>query len=201
MAKFATLWFWEKGPLIGEWMEVFSYSTEEHPKPSVIRSNECPTTAEPFTSTYVDNGRLRLYINHDHLPDAPPMWYVYATHAKNHLPSQTLIGFDTDHFSEGTVVTVDEVRETGVKPIDRVAAINWGLYDPVLYQLYVADTHRRRRIGTKLIHACDIVQVAQGSDKFIYGGEQVTELGKQYGEAWVGSTRRRDPQIIMPPMD
>ena len=201
MAKFATLWFIDSGPLNDTWRKVSSYTSDKYPKPSVIRDIEPPSDEAPYTATSLIDGHLSLYITHEHLPDAPHMWYVYLTQPHPVTPSQSLIAFDTDHYPEGTVISVDEARGTNVLPADRIAAINWGLHDPVLYQLYVAKSHRRRRIGTKIINACDILQVARGTDKFIYGGEQVTELGKQYGEAWIGSARRRDPKIMMPPMD
>lgn len=201
MAKFATLWFWNKGRLNDKWREIYSFTTNQHPKPSLIESDTCPCDQPSFTSTYLDNGQLRVRISNEHLPNTPSLWYLHVTTERSHLPTQTLSGFATDHFPDGTVASVEQVRELGLTPKNCISAIQWGLYDPKLYQIYVHEEFRRKRIGTKMINACDILHVASGRGGFIYGGDQVTELGKKYGEAWIGSTRRRDPEMIMPDMD
>lgn len=200
MTKFATLWFQDIGPLNDQWRAIYSFASDAYTKPSLI-SNDVLPDEEPFSSTYIDAGHLRLYITHEHLPNTPALWYVLVEQRGGHLPTLTLAAFDTDHFPDGTVIPASEMKATDIHPRDRVAAINWGMDDPKLLQLYVSGNHRRKRIGTKLINACDILQVARGVGGFIYGGDQVTELGKQYGDAWLGSTRRRDPEIMMPPMD
>lgn len=199
MTKFPTLWFLDKGPLNSEWREVYSFGSDLHPKPSVV-SNEAFPDEPVFSHTFLDNGFLRLFISKEHLPNTPSLWYVLIAQSGGHLPSLTLAAFASDHFPDGTVVAPKVAGDAGVYPKDRVAAINWGMDDPKLYQLYVAESHRRLRIATKIINACDILQVARGTGKFIYGGDQVTELGDLYGQAWVGSTRRREPEIHMPPM-
>lgn len=201
MTKFAILWFWEKQQIDESWREIYSFTTSEFERPSVVRSEKRPSSDEVFSSFSPGDNGLNIYVTHDHLPDAPPLWYVYTRNEKAHVPTQTLVAFSTDHFPEGTLVGVSQLKDTGLTPMDRTAAVNWGLFDPKLYQLYVAENMRRRRIGTKLINAADVLHVATGHGGFIYGGDQVTELGKEYGEAWLGSTRRKEPQIIMPPMD
>jgi GNAT superfamily N-acetyltransferase len=200
VSKFPTLWFLDKGSLNNEWREVYSFCSDLHPRPSVI-SGDCLPDEPAFSHTFLDNGVLRLFITNEHLPDAPPLWYVFIAQSGGHLPSLTLAAFSSNHFSDGTVVSLEMAEKAGVYPKDRVAAINWGMHDPKLYQLYVAENHRRMRIGTKIINACDILQVARGKGGFIYGGDQVTQLGNLYGQSWIGSARLREPEIHMPPMD
>jgi hypothetical protein len=129
------------------------------------------------------------------------MWFVYGTRNSKPTPTQTLIAFSTPEFPDGTILNLQDAKEMNLDPMQRIAAINWGLNDPKLYQLYVDSNHRRKRIGTKIINICDIVHVSTGLGGFIYGGDQVTQLGEQYGQAWVGSTRRQEPKTIMPKMD
>ena len=202
MSKFATLWFWEKQPLNEKWNQVYSFDTPQYPKPSLIKQADIPTDSEPFSWTELDGqGRLRAHVTHEHLPEAPSMWFVYGVRKSQPTATQTLIAFSTPEFPDGTILGLDDAKEMNLDPMKRIAAINWGLNEPKLYQLYVDANHRRKRIGTKLINICDIVHVATGLGGFIYGGDQVTEMGEQYGQAWVGSTRRQEPRTIMPSMD
>ena len=205
MTKFVTLWFWQKSRLSADWFEAYSYTTDEHPHPYLSRSVNRPTSATPWSWSSLDeNNRLVVHIPTDHIPDAPPMWYALIREYGFHKKTQTLVGFDTDHYPEGTVLELDDMKRAGFEPSfmkSRVAAIRWGFGDPHIEQLYVAESHRRRRISTKIINAADIINVAGNWGGFIYGGDQVTELGSQLASSWTHSSRLRQVEVHLPPMD
>ena len=205
MPKFATLWFWQKQPLTSEWFETYSFATDEHPHPSLINQSESPTDSEPWSWVSLDNdGRLIVHLIQDHIPDAPPLWYVLIREYGETRKKQTLAAFDTDHYPDGTIVEIDELKQKGFEPsfmANRIAALRWGHGDPHIEQLFVAETHRRKRISIKLINVADIVNVAGNWGGFIYGGDQVTEMGAQLGEAWNGSSRLKPVEVKLPPMN
>lgn len=205
MPKFPTLWFWQKQRLTAEWFEVYSYITDEHPHPYLTRQTKQPTNAEPWSWSSVDaNGRLQAHIPTEHIPDAPPLWYALIREYGQVSQSQTLVGFDTDDYPDGTVVEVQELQNRGFEPsfmTNRVAAIKWGFGDPHVMQLFVVEKHRRKRVSVKLINVADLTNVAGNWGGFIYGGDQVTAMGEQLGTAWSGSARLKPVEVRLPPMN
>ncbi len=205
MSKFVTLWFWQKDRLSAEWFEVYSYTTDEYPHPYLTRQTKSPTNAKPWSWSELDgSNRLVVRTPSSHVPEAPPMWYALIREYGVEKQTQTLAAFDTKDFPDGTVVEIPELQQRGYSPsfmTNRIAGIRWGFGDPHIEQLFVAETHRRRRISIKLINVADIVNVAGNWGGFIYGGDQVTEMGEQLGSAWSGSKRLREVEVRLPPMN
>ncbi len=132
------------------------------------------------------------------------MWYALVREYGKLKQSQTLVAFNTDHYAEGTVVEVDELKSRGFDPSfmsQRIAAIRWGFGDPHIEQLFVDQNHRRKRISIRIINVADVVNVAGNWGGFIYGGDQVTDLGEQLRGAWSNSARVQNIVAKMPPMD
>lgn len=202
MTKFVTLWFWRGGRLSGEWFKVESYGTKEHPHPTLVVGHRKPTSAEPFSWSSLDkNNRLVIGLDHSHLPNTPPLWHVLVREYRRSTPTQSLISFVSDDYGDGTVIEIDEFKRRGFSFENRVAAIRWGFGDPKVEQLYVAETHRRMRIATKMINCADLVNMAGGWGGFLYGGDQVTEMGSQIASSWNGSARLIQKEVSLPPMN
>jgi len=202
MGKFVTLWFWQASRLDAEWFEAYSFSNDDREKPSLSRSPVKPTNDEPWSYTSLDDrGKLLVHVPKEHLPDAPSMWYLLVREYGEYPPKQTLIGFANDMYADGTVIEQQEFLKTGVELSSRAAAIRWGMGDPKIEQIYVAEQHRRKRVATKLINVADIVNVAGNWGGFIYGGDQVTELGSQLASSWTNSIRLIETKVKLPPMD
>ena len=202
MTQFATLWFWQKSRLTAEWFETYSFDTDENPKPSLIRSPNKPTNAVPWSFSQIDTrDRLVVSVPSEHLPNTPSMWYLLLREYYTQPPSQTLIGFVDDEYPDGTVVELDEFKRRGFDIKSCACAIRWGFGDPHITQLYVAEEHRRKRMSIKLINVADIVNVAGNWGGFIYGGDQVTEMGAELAKSWSSSTRLKPVEALMPPMD
>lgn len=202
MNKFATLWFWKGDRLSHNWFQVKSFNTNEHPHPSVVGGADVSFSATPFSWSGLDElGHLIVGVDHGHLPNAPSLWHVLVREYDRFTPAQSLVSFATDHFVDGTVVEMDEFKSLGVSMGDRLAAIRWGYGDPKIEQLYVHEDHRRKRIGTKIINVADLVNVAGGWGGFIYGGDQVTDMGAQVASAWTNSSRLLQKEVSLPPMN
>jgi hypothetical protein len=205
MGKFATLWFWQASRLNSEWFETYSFDTEEYPRPSLTRQKDKPTLAMPWSYSSLDSsGRLVVSVDNGHLPDAPPTWYMLFREYDKPRPTQTLLCFDTNHFSDGTVIEYSDFQKMGEDDSflkERISAIRWGFGDPMVEQLYVSEKHRRKRVSIKTINVADLVNVAGNWGGFIYGGEQVTELGEKLSQSWTHSSRLQEKKVSLPPMD
>jgi hypothetical protein len=199
MSRFALLWYWQKQPLTDAWLEVYSFETEEYPRPHLVTGTDYPTTAKPWSYSSIDEGgRLVVHLPEGHLPDAPPMWYVLVREYGELRKTQSLVGFNTDHYPNGTVVELDELKQKGFEPSfmsQRIAAVRWGFGDPHLEQLFVSEDHRRKGVSTKIINVADIVNTAGNWGGFIYGGDQVTAMGQELSKAWNGSARVSPPKV------
>jgi GNAT superfamily N-acetyltransferase len=202
MSKFVTLWFWKGARLSAEWFKVESYGTNEHPHPTLVVGLHKPTSAEPFSWSSLDaNNRLVVGLDHSHLPNTPALWHVLVREYQRDVPSQSLISFVSEDFPDGTVIEFDEFKRRGFSFGDRVSAIRWGFGDPKIEQLYVDEKFRRMRIGTKVINCADLINVAGGWGGFIYGGDQVTQMGEQIASSWTGSARLVKKEVSLPPMN
>ena len=202
MPKFVTLWFWKGARLSAEWFKVESYATDEHPHPSLVIGLHKPTSAEPFSWSELDsNNRLVIGLDHSHLPKTPALWHVLVREYRRAEPTQSLISFVSDDYVDGTVIEIEEFNKRGFSFENRVAAIRWGFGNPQIQQLYVDERFRRMRIGTKIINCADLMNVAGGWGGFIYGGEQVTEMGERIASAWTHSARLAKKEVSLPPMD
>ena len=202
MDKFVTLWFWRGIRLSAEWFKVESYATPEYPHPTLVVRNNKPTFAEPFSWSSVDaNNRLVIGLDHSHLTQTPALWHVLLREYRRLIPTQTLVSFASDEFPDGTVLEMNEFERRGLSFDGRVAAIRWGFGDPKIEQLYVDQNFRRMRIATKIINCADLVNVAGGWGGFIYGGDQVTELGEEIASSWSHSSRLLAKEVSLSPMD
>lgn len=150
------------------------------------------------------NNRLVIHLPTSHIPDAPPMWYALIREYGRDKQTQTLAGFSSNEYPDGTVVEIEELKNRGFEPsfmANRMCAIRWGFGDPHIEQLLVSEDYRRKRVSVKLINVADIVNVAGNWGGFIYGGDQVTAMGEQLGTAWSGSARLKPVEVRLPPMN
>lgn len=191
MTRFATLWFWNAGPLDENWHKVESFSTGEHPHPSTVHQPDRPSDFPAFSwSGLDDDGNLRVGHVTDHLPDAPPLWWVLRHDPHPLGDTVSLIGFADAAFPDGTVLTVRQALDLGVGASSpQACAVRWGKGDPKIEQIYVAPEFRRRRVSIKVVHVADILNEASGWGGYIYGGTELTPDGEKLAEAWKHSVR------------
>jgi hypothetical protein len=201
MSKFALLYYWRAEPLDDTWWRVESFADLEHPNSITFEGGPRPTRAQAFSWTTLDaDGRLVVGMTHDHMPDAPDLWWVLVDEPHPWAPTVSLVAFADGTFPDGTVLTSAQLRASGVKPGAQAGAIRWGKGDPKLEQVYTAPEHRRKRMSVKMVHTADIVNEAAGWGGYLYGGAELTPDGVKLAEAWNGSQRLKPLTIQMPPM-
>jgi hypothetical protein len=138
---------------------------------------------------------------HDHLPDAPPLWWVLVEEHHGLVPTISLIAYADARYPDGTVLTTDQYRAEVGASRPQAGAIRWGKGDPKLEQIYTAPDYRRRRMSIKMIHTADIINEAAGWGGYLYGGEELTSDGQQLAAAWSGSQRLREQSVQASPME
>lgn len=202
MSKFALLWYWRAEDLGHGWHRVESFDTSEHPKSTTVVGGQRPSDAPAFSWTTLDShGRLVVGMTHEHLPDAPHMWWLLL-HEHNGLGrTVSLIGVDDTRYPDGTVLTVDDLKADKEGIRSQACAIRWGYGDPQVLQIYVHPDLRRRRLSVKAVHAADIVNEAGCFGGYLYGGADLTPDGAQLASAWTSSRRLQQRTGHMAPAE
>lgn len=189
MAQYPTLWFWRSDPIKDGWWSVKSYSTDEHPHPFTVESDVRPTEAEPFSTLDRNEDHLRVWIDHEHLPNAPDLWYLLINYNETFGGVSSLMAFTDNRFPDGTILDVEQFRKTGKSAADQIGAVQWRRSTATLEQIYVHKAQRRKGISTKLINVADILVVARRTDAYLNGGGHLTDDGAALAQRWSHSAR------------
>ena len=186
----------------GQWTNSFSYQINEEFSAGEILSrdeyNLRAGTSEPrLMYSFVEKNEVpHMRFDADEWPNCPPMWYAFAIIDNGVPPNITAYGFITDDFEPGRVVSAREAADSGVSPHSRIAAIQWGYKDPKIFQIYVHDDWRRRRIAGAMIGVADMINLAGNFSPgvLVYGGDITTKDGDHILEAWSKSPRAMQKQ-------
>lgn len=184
-----TVWFWKGPPLNNKWSVVVAYATKEHPHPSVVEGNVCPTESEAHSSCSIDkNGNLVVALLDEQFSLVPDLWYVLeeTTFPTDMVALHAMTG---GAFPNGTVVATGDVNKFGFKASDRVGFVKWFKKDSRLQQVFVEENWRRMGISTALITVADIVVNSGNYGPYINGGDITTADGEELRKAWSESTR------------
>lgn len=202
MAQFESFWYWQEDRLNGEWFKTYAFTTREYPAATKLCCATKPSTSEPFAFCDIDSkNHLQIHIANSFFENTPLMWYVLIREYWKNRPTQTLAAFNDNLFPDGTLIEVDEAMNLGIDSSKRIAAIRWGFGDPHLEQLYVDEQFRRQRISTKIIYVASLLNVAGNWGGFVYGGDQVTDMGSHLADAWKNSPLLRHETARLPSMD
>ena len=193
---FKKLWFWENGRLNDAWLNIAAFSTEEHLRPSVIKSSSKPSSEEPiWFGSLSSDGNLFMNWNDADVEQVPPLWYIFQITPRPFpngpfLPCAFVHAMYGDEFEKGTVVESTWFTDRGIKPVSkRVGFVQWFLNDSKLQQIFVDPEWRRKRITLALFGIADLVIVAGELGPFLHGGDVTTTDGEQLRKAWSGSKR------------
>lgn len=196
-----TLWFQTGKRLLLDWRAAQSYTTNEHPHPSLVHDeNGWVTSAQPFSWTYLKTGQLHVGLVNGHLPDSPACWYLLIREPHRFVPSLTISAFINNRFNEGRVVKPEEFRQAGQSIGDAIGSIRWGAIRPEMEHIYVNPGWRGKGMSTKLMNVADILVVAGGQPGFLTGGTYTTPDGEALRQAWGHSTRVLERRGSMPPI-
>jgi GNAT superfamily N-acetyltransferase len=120
-------------------------------------------------------------------PGTPLLWYVELPEPTASPPATTLLAFSDPRQPEGTVLTADQARASGVSGAQQVAALRWWTGSGLAHQIYVAPAHRQRGIAGKLAQVAYGVQVVRGLTPLHADGRRTDD-----GEQW----RQRLPRHV-----
>lgn len=199
---FKQLWFWKPRQLTDRWAEVHAFSTEEFERPSIVVTEEKPTTSDVTWFSSIDENE-NLFINWrdvDAMGITPPLWYVVKDAPRPHpngpsIPMIFIYALYGDDFPSGTIVMEEDLIKTKfVGRSERVGFIQWFKKDSKIQQIFVEEKWRRRRVTLALFGVADLVIVSGGYGPFLNGGEVTTVDGEKLRNAWSGS-RRVNPRI------
>jgi len=194
---FKSLWFWKSKQLTDRWAEVHAFSSEEFEHPSIVVSEECPTSEKPVWHSSIDEqGNLIIHFDDvEAMGNVPPLWYVVKETSRPHpngpaIPCVFVFAFYGPDFPSGTIVKESDLIERGfISHSERVGHIIWFRKDSKLQQITVLEKWRRRRISLALFGVADLVIVSGEYGPFIHGGEITTNDGEKLREAWRHSNR------------
>jgi len=183
------IWFWKGPPLNQRWSLVRNYESDEHPKPSTVESDSCPTKSEYFSgSSLCEDGHLSVDLNDGQYDGAPATWYALE---ENSTPVSMVAihAIVSDLFTPGCVVDLKDAVEAGLKPSDRAGFIKWFREDSRIQQVFVSPNWRRQRISTVLFGVADIIIISGGYGPYLNGGDVTTPDGEELRKAWSNSPR------------
>jgi len=148
-----------------------------------------------------DRGIVRIERGAGEVDGAPDLWFVHVDEPKASPRATNLVGFATDHFEPGTVITRYQFASLGLSNDQQVGAIRWYRDIAVVHQLFVADNWRRRRAGSALIYAADAFHQSMGWPGALTSDGRRTDLGEHFVAAQRYPARFPSRTETMPPMD
>lgn len=184
-----TVWFW-RGPKIKDhWSAAANYASQDYPHPSLVKSEEPPTSENPFSYIKLDENDNIVFVSDDpQFEGSPKLWYIIE---ETQVPTDMVAihAMCCPSFPEGTIIKIKNIERFGINPSNRVGFIRWFRRDSRMQQIYVADEWRRRRISTKLIAVADLAIISGEYGPYLNGGDITTDDGEKLREAWSNSPR------------
>ncbi len=142
-------------------------------------------------------------------PGAPPLVYTDALDTGGRFPAATLVAFERPpepderwaDVPDGALLDGTTFARLGLAASDQVGAVQWWPHNGQIVQLYVAPSQRRRKLGSKIVAAAELVSRSRGGQPVRGGGER-TALGDAFTSAapdyW--THRVAELTVVRPPM-
>lgn len=147
-----------------------------------------------------ERGLLHVTIPADRAPGSPPLWFVVVDEPRGDRPACNLVAYGDDTLPAGTIVSNHTFATLGVRSDSQLGAVRW-YRDGLVHQIFVSPDHRRRNIGTSLLHAAGAWQQANRWPGFIHSDGRRTLLGQLFLAAKRNPSRIRPLTETMPGMD
>lgn len=195
------VWYAQTGTVESGLRLITGVEGDEHPDGTLVTDADPAGLPWVWRTAPADRGLLRVEVPADAAPESPPMWFVQLSEAKADRPAEHLVGFPTDDFAPGTIVTRYTFATAGVHNDRQAGAVRWYRDLALVHQIFVARDWRRRNVGTMLLHVADAWHQANGWPGHLHSDGRRTDLGQQF------ITGVRHPQRFapltetMPPMD
>lgn len=147
------------------------------------------------------SGRPVVSINVEEVPGIPSIWFVDVRQQIGALEVQSLVAFATSHFPRGTVIQDSEFFGLPIKSREQIGAVRWWSDRGVIDQVFVAESWRRRGIGSLLLFSADAYHQFRGLPGAIRSDGRRTAMGEGLVASLRFPERIAPLDEIMPPMD
>ena len=184
----------------GRWA-VSAYRNSGFAEGEVVDASQAPKSPLVWRSSESERGIIRIERGAGEVDGAPGLWFVNVDEPKASPKATNLVGFATDHFEPGTVVTRYQFAGLGLSNDEQVGAIRWYTALAVVHQVFVAEQWRRRRAGSVLLYAADAFHQSMGWPGALKSDGRHTDLGQQFVAAQRYPARFPSRTAAMPPMD
>jgi hypothetical protein len=195
-------WYHRQGQLPdGRW-RVRCLFSDDHPDGTTVDDpGDTEGRFEIWHADLDDEGRPRLLVNPDAVPDAPAMWFVALPEPTAERPAMTLVGFDQDVVPAGSVINDGTFFHLPVRSDDQVGAIRWWTGEAVVDQVFVSERFRRRHVASALIYAASAYHQLHGWPGRLHSDGRRTSMGEQLVAGLRHPDRIAPLSDLMPPMD
>jgi len=147
-----------------------------------------------------ERGLVHVTIPEERAPGAPPLWFVAVDEPRAPRPACNLVAYSDADIAPGTIISTYTFATLGVRSDAQLGAVRW-YRSGLVHQIYVSPQHRRRNIGTSLLHAAGAWQQANRWPGFIHSDGRRTVLGQLFLAAKRNPGRIRELTETMPDMD
>jgi hypothetical protein len=185
----------------GRW-QVRCLFSDDHPDGTVVDyPGDTAGQFEIWRADLDDEGRPRVLVNPDAVPDAPAMWFVSLPEPTAERPAMTLVGFDQELIPAGSVINDATFFHLPISNDDQVGAIRWWTKEAIVDQVFVGDRWRRRHVASALIYAASAYHQLHGWPGRLHSDGRRTSMGQQLVAGLRHPDRIAPLSALMPPMD
>jgi GNAT superfamily N-acetyltransferase len=139
-----------------------------------------------------------LHVRVPALAGAAPVWF--ALHV-GESDAADLVALVAPGPPSGTVVDADALDRLGVTREDHAAVLRWKRDSGIIDRIYVQPAHRRRGIGSLLVHVADAVHQVRGWPGAIGADGRRTELGERFADRFEHPERVAERTTRVPSFD
>jgi hypothetical protein len=195
-------WYHRIRPLPGRRWETRCYFSDDHPDGAIVEDpGDTSACFEIWHADLDGDGRPRVRVNPEAVPGAPAMWFVALPERAEPRPAMTLVGFDHEAVSAGSVINDATFFHLPVANDNQVGAIRWWTDEAIVHQVFVGERWRRRHVASAVIYAASAYHQLHGWPGRLHSDGRRTELGQQLVAGLRHPDRIAALEEVMPPMD
>ena len=195
-------WYNREAPLPGKRWQVRCLFSDDHDDGTVVNDPDAiPGRFEIWRADVDAEGRPRVLVNPDAVPDSPTMWFVALPEFGAERAAMTLVGYEHAVMPPGVVIPDATFFHLPTRNRDQVGAIRWWRDDGVVDQVYVGERWRRRHVATALIYAASAYHQLHGWSGRLHSDGRRTSMGEHLVAGLRHPDRIASLDRLMAPMD
>lgn len=196
-------WYARVAPSGGQPGWVIAVASDAYPDGALVHvaAQDAPGVTAGWCAAAAMSGArvIGLRVAESLVPEAPPLWFAEVRESQRTPPATNLLAFSGHGQPAGILHDEGDLTNVSVGTADQVGAVRWYPATGEVDQLFVAAEHRRRGIGTALVHAAGVLGAARGWP-ILWGDGQRTALGERFRDASYWRHRAAELTHLAPPM-